>query len=106
MGQVQVIMFRQMFPNTTPFTQKNYWIEGNVITCPGGILSLDVAAHIIRTRGNASRALKALDYLLFDYENQRSQFLKRPYQEHLDRTGYLTSNQVSVSRRCHESVGI
>lgn len=88
--------FKQMFDNTTPITQKNYWIEGNVITCPGGILSLDVASHIIRTWGNASRTFKALDYLLFDYENPRSQFPKRPYQEHLDRAGNLARDAVRL----------
>lgn len=88
--------FTTMFTQTTPITQKNYWIEGNVITCPGGILSLDVAAHIIRTWGNASRTFKALDYLLFDYENPRSQFPKRPYQEHLDRAGKLTRDAVGL----------
>lgn len=88
--------FTSMFTQTTPITQKNYWAEGNVITCPGGVLSLDVAAHIIRTWGNASRTFKALDYLLFDYENPRSAFPKRPYQEHLDRASNLTRDAVGL----------
>lgn len=88
--------FVTMFKDTTPLTHKNYWVEDNLITCPGGILSLDVAAHIIRTRGNASRTFKALDYLLFNYENPRTHFPKRPYQEELDRACDLTRNAVRL----------
>ncbi|MCI5097635.1 MAG: helix-turn-helix domain-containing protein [Rhodobacteraceae bacterium] len=88
--------FVRMFPDTTPLTRKNYWVEDNLITCPGGILSLDVAAHLIRTWGDASRTFKALDYLLFDYENPRTRFPERPYQSQLDRASDLTRNAVSI----------
>lgn len=88
--------FTRKFAHTTPITQKNYWIEDNVITCPGGVLSLDVAAYIIRTWGNAGRTFKALDYLLFDYENPRSRLPKRPYREHFDRASDLTRDAVGL----------
>ncbi|MBU3260192.1 helix-turn-helix domain-containing protein [Roseovarius sp. PS-C2] len=88
--------FSERFPGTTPLTRKTYWEEGRVITCPGGVLSLDVAAHLIRTWGNMSRTFKALDYLLFNYENPRTYFPKRPYQERLERAATLTRDAVGL----------
>lgn len=88
--------FVSMFRDTTPVTNKNYWIEGNVITCPGGILSLDVAAHVIRHSSDLSRTYKALDYMLFNYENPRQYFPKRPYQEQYDKAGALTQHVIQM----------
>lgn len=86
--------FTDLFPDIAPVTQRQFIIEDNVITCPGGVLALDVAALVIEMRGDASRTLKALDYLLFDYENPRSQLPKRPYQELFDRASDLTRDAV------------
>lgn len=77
-------------------TQKNYRAEENIVTCPGGILSIDVAAHLVKNWGNLSRTFKALDYLLFNYETPQSYFPWRPYQEELDRASKLTRDAVRL----------
>ena len=88
--------FVERYPGITPLTQKNYSVDRNVITCPGGILSIDVAAHIIRNWGSAGKTFKALDYLLFNYEDPRSKFPMRPYQERLDRASDLVRDAVRL----------
>ena len=88
--------FKKLCPTTIPLTRINYCIEGSIITCPGGVLSVDVAAHIIETSSNHFRTLKALDYLLFDYENPRSTFPKRTYQEKFDLATEVVRNAIRL----------
>ncbi|WP_306152058.1 GlxA family transcriptional regulator [Roseovarius sp. MMSF_3281] len=88
--------FVNRYPTTRPVTQGSYCMEGNLITCPGGVLSLDVAGHIIRHSSNPSRTFKAFDYLLFNYENPRNYVPKRPYQERLDTASDLVKNAVRL----------
>jgi transcriptional regulator GlxA family with amidase domain len=88
--------FASRFPKAHPVTNENYVVDGNIITGPGSIVAIDVAAFLIEHYGNIGRARKALDYLLFKPQEPRIFLKSKPYREALDNASRLTADAVQV----------
>jgi transcriptional regulator GlxA family with amidase domain len=88
--------FAHRFPKARPVTEENYVIDRNVITGPGSIAAVDIAMILIEHYGNAGRARKALDYLLFKPKSASILSKHKPYQEALDTASKLTASAVAM----------
>ncbi|WP_192180760.1 GlxA family transcriptional regulator [Mesorhizobium amorphae] len=88
--------FLSRFPNSNPATSQNYVIDGNIITCPGSIVAIDIAAFLIARYSDAGRARKALNYLLFKPEESRIVLKAKPYEEALGSAARLTVEAVKT----------
>ncbi|RJT41684.1 hypothetical protein D3227_02970 [Mesorhizobium waimense] len=88
--------FLSRFPNSNPATSQNYVIDGNIITCPGSIVAIDIAAFLIARYSDAARARKALNYLLFKPEESRIVLKAKPYEEALGSAARLTVEAVKA----------
>lgn len=86
--------FTRRFPNCEGVTDVNFIAEDNLITCPGSIVAIDVAAHLIARYGDASRARKALSYLLFNPENPPRAQRCKPWSQALAKASRLTVDAV------------
>ncbi|MGD9917785.1 MAG: GlxA family transcriptional regulator [Paenirhodobacter sp.] len=88
--------FVERFPKTQPVSTENYVIDGNIITCPGSVVAIEVAAHLIARFSESGRARKALNYLLFKPEETRITLKAKPYAEALEAASKLTIEAVQV----------
>ncbi|TPK78185.1 helix-turn-helix domain-containing protein [Mesorhizobium sp. B2-4-17] len=88
--------FVARFQNVSPVTNQNYVIDGNILTCPGSIVAIEVAAFLIAHYSNVGRAQKALNYLLFKPEEPRIALRTKPYEEALGAASRLTVEAVKV----------
>ncbi|WP_156752612.1 helix-turn-helix domain-containing protein [Mesorhizobium sp. WSM3873] len=88
--------FAARFQDVSPVTSQNYVIDGNIVTCPGSIVAIEVAAFLIAHYSNAGRAQKALNYLLFKPEEPRIVLRTKPYEEALGAASRLTVEAVKV----------
>jgi len=88
--------FVSRFQDVSPVTSQNYVIDGNIVTCPGSIVAIEVAAFLIAHYSNAGRAQKALNYLLFKPEEPRIALRTKPYEEALGAASRLTVEAVKV----------
>lgn len=55
---------RQRFPDILPITDQPLVRDGAILTCPGGLASLQLAMHLVSEAFGDTRAFKALHYLL------------------------------------------
>lgn len=88
--------FLSRFHNSIPITSKNYVADGNIITCPGSIVAIDIATLLIASYGDEGRAQKALNYLLFKPEKERVILKAKHYEEALNRASKLTVEAVKA----------
>ncbi|RVD69039.1 helix-turn-helix domain-containing protein, partial [Mesorhizobium sp. M4A.F.Ca.ET.029.04.2.1] len=88
--------FVARYQHASPVTNQNYVIDGNIVTCPGSIVAIEVAAFLIAHYSNAGRAQKALNYLLFKPEEPRIALRTKPYEEALGAASRLTVEAVKV----------
>lgn len=88
--------FLRRFPHCRAVTTENHVIDGNIITCPGSIVAIEVATHLIARYGDSGRAQKALNYLLFKPGESRIALKARPYEEALAKASRLTSEAVQT----------
>lgn len=88
--------FLRRFPNSRAVTTENHVIDDNIITCPGSIVAIEVATHLIARYGDSGRAQKALNYLLFKPGESRIALKARPYEEALAKASRLTSEAVQT----------
>lgn len=86
--------FLRRFPNVDGVSTENYIIDGNILTCPGSIVAIEVAAHLISSHGDQARAQKAWNFLLFRPEENRISLKARPYEESLQIASRLTQEAV------------
>lgn len=64
--------FKQRYPNTQAVIDRGHIRDGDVITCPGGT-AIELAAELITEHCGRSRALKGLDYLLVNRDDEGDQ---------------------------------
>lgn len=86
--------FVRRFPTCQAISNANYIIEGDIITCAGSIVAIEVAAYLIARYGDSSRARKALSYLLFKPEEAPSGTRTKPWGPALSRASRLTADAV------------
>ena len=91
-----ILEFTPRFPKARPVTEEDYVIDGNIITGPGSVVGTDIAMILIEHYGNAGRARKAMDYLLFKPRSTPSARKPKPYQEALDAASKLTASAVAM----------
>ncbi|SIT05464.1 GlxA family transcriptional regulator [Paracoccus saliphilus] len=58
--------FSERYPQAVAVTNRSHVIDGNILTCPGGVASAWVATLLISAYSNSTRANKALAHLLMD----------------------------------------
>ncbi|WP_138471518.1 GlxA family transcriptional regulator [Poseidonocella sp. HB161398] len=85
--------FARRFPKALPQSGSNYINDRNIITCPGSIVAIDVAAYLISRSGDPARARKSLNYLLFK-PNDGVSPATRHRSEALSRASRLTVDAV------------
>ena len=73
--------FNKLFPTTETITDQAYVIDQGVITCPGGIASLELAFTLIETHCGKARAIKGLKSLLVADHRLTQHMLQRPYEQ-------------------------
>lgn len=54
------------FPKVTPAVDQPYVDLGGIITCPGGVMALDLAVHLICKHCGKARAQKTLRQMMAD----------------------------------------
>ena len=86
--------FLRRFPKCQAIADVNFIIDGDIITCAGSIVAIEVAAHLIARYGDPSRARKALSYLLFKPEEAPSGARTKPWGPALSRASQLTVDAV------------
>lgn len=86
--------FLQRFPTIQAVANENHVIDGQFITCPGSIVAIEVATHLISKAGAQGRAQKAANFLLFRPEEGRITLKARPYEETLQTASALTQAAV------------
>jgi len=86
--------FLLRFPGVEAVSDENFIIDGPVITCPGSIVAIEVAAHLIATHSDRARAWKARNFLLFRPEETRIALKARPYEDSLRSAAPLTQEAV------------
>lgn len=86
--------FRRRFPKCQAVSDANYIIDGDIVTCAGSIVAIEVAAYLIARYGDSSRARKALSYLLFKPEEAPSGTRTKPWGPALSRASQLTVDAV------------
>ena len=59
-------VMKQTFPNVIPVTNTPVVVDGQYISCPGGLASINLAMHLINENCGKSRTHKALHYLMAD----------------------------------------
>jgi transcriptional regulator GlxA family with amidase domain len=55
------------FPDVTTITDAAVVVDGNFITCPGGLAAINLAMHLVAERCGKTRSHKALHYVLADH---------------------------------------
>lgn len=85
--------FARRFPKTRPLSGSSYINDSNIITCPGSIVAIEVAAYLISRHGEPGRARKALNYLLFQSKDDRTSSTA-PWSDALSRASQLTMDAV------------
>ncbi len=88
--------FSEQYPDSIPVTDVNYVVEEGIITCPGSIAAIDLAAYLIKFSSSESRARKALNYLLFEQDKPRIRLPKRPYEDKLLAADRITNETVRM----------
>ncbi|RFB81745.1 AraC family transcriptional regulator [Rhizobium leguminosarum bv. trifolii] len=71
-------LLRQTFPDIIPVTDRPVVVDGNVITCPGGLASIKLAMYLVSNACGESRAYKAFHYLLGDHGFDRQGAIEEP----------------------------
>jgi transcriptional regulator GlxA family with amidase domain len=61
-----VLALRQNFPDIVAVTDGAFVRDGNFISCPGGLASINLAMHLVSEHCGKSRSHKALHYLMAD----------------------------------------
>lgn len=59
-------VLRKHFPNVIPVPDKSVVEEGPLITCPGGLASIDLAGRLVAEKCGRARAEKVLHYFMAD----------------------------------------
>lgn len=57
---------RRNFPDVIPVTDAPVVVDGGIITCPGGLASINLAMHLVTKNCGKTRTHKALHYLMAD----------------------------------------
>lgn len=73
--------FSKLFPTTETVSDQAYVIDQGVITCPGGIASLELAFTLIETHCGKARAIKGIKSLLVADHRLTQRMLQRPYEQ-------------------------
>ncbi len=92
---VQRALLRR-FPSLIPVTDANFVIDGNIITCPGGVAAIDVATYLIKRHCSEVKARKAQNYLLTIPGEPRLHSPLRAYEDHLANASRLTVEAVRI----------
>ena len=85
--------FVQNFPNVHAVTNENFVVDGNMVTSPGSLTSIEVAAYLVARYGDQGRARKAINYLLFK-PAEALRLDSPPYAEALTHASQLTLEAV------------
>lgn len=88
--------FLRRFPWVSAVSTENFISDGPFITCPGSIVAIEVATHLIAAHGDQGRAQKASNFLLFRPEEPRIALKARPYAESLQTAARLTQDAVRM----------
>jgi transcriptional regulator GlxA family with amidase domain len=88
--------FTRRFPRTRAVTNENYACDGNVITAPGSLAAIEIAALLIEYYSSERRARKVFDYMLLKPEEARLSLKAKPYQEALESASRLTAAAVQM----------
>jgi transcriptional regulator GlxA family with amidase domain len=88
--------FAQRFPDIVPITDANFVVDGNIITCPGSIAAIDVAAYLIKRHCSRWRAKKAMNHLLMNPDQPRIYHPDRPYEDKLATAHAVTLDAVRL----------
>ncbi|MBB4066329.1 GlxA family transcriptional regulator [Gellertiella hungarica] len=86
--------FQDRFPKASATSSENYIADGNIITCPGSVASIEVAAYLIRQFSAPHYAAKAYDYLLFRPGTVRLRASLGPLGEAVAKSARLTQEAV------------
>ena len=73
--------FNTLFPTVETVTDRAFVIDQGVITCPGGIASLELTFSLIETHCGKARAIKGLKSLLVADHRLTERKLQRPYEK-------------------------
>ena len=88
--------FLTRFDLPSPSSTDAYIVDGNIMTCPGSIAAIDIATFLMQQLGNATRARKAQDYLLYKPESSPFQAKAKPYEEALSAASPLTAKAIHM----------
>ena len=82
--------YKTMFPGLRAVTHRDYEVDGDRITCAGGVSVLELAAHLIGRHCGADRASKVIHQMTVSRRGGRS------FVERRKALGYLTVDDRSV----------
>lgn len=85
--------YRRMFPALRVITNADYLIDGDRISCAGGVSVIELATQLIQLHCGPDRASKVI------YQMTVSRHGGRPFVERRKALGYLTVDDVSI-RHC------
>ncbi len=88
--------FLDLFPDIATVTDRNFVVDRTIITCPGSVAAIDVAAYLIRQHCSQWRSNKALNELLMTPDQSRMYLPERPYEVKLIRAHPMTRNAVKL----------
>jgi transcriptional regulator GlxA family with amidase domain len=73
--------FNRLFPAVETITDRAFVIDQGIITCPGGIASLELAFSLIETHCGKARAKKGIKSLLVPDHSLTERMLQLPYEQ-------------------------
>ena len=71
--------YSNLFPDSQPVTDRNFIVDGEIITCIGGTSTIDLACTLIEAHSGKVRASKALTALVVDHRRTEHHMPHRPY---------------------------
>ena len=80
---------KRQFPDVIPVTNAPVVVDGQFLTCPGGLASINLAMHLVTENCGKSRTHKALHYLMADRGFEEMQAIKDD-----DDIGLLSLNRI------------
>jgi transcriptional regulator GlxA family with amidase domain len=88
--------FSARYPDIMPVTDANFVVDGAIITCPGSIAAIDVAAYLIKRHCSRARAKKATNYLFMNPDQPRLYLPDRAYEDRLAGADRVTLDAVRI----------
>ena len=88
--------FTRRFPKSIAVTDANFVVDGGIVTCPGGVAAIDVAAYLIDRHCNRIKARKAQNHLFALPDEPRLYTPRRSYEDQLSKARRLTVEAVRI----------